>query len=53
MTTSKTSGRIRENFDVSRIPDDAVREISEGVKLRVRFNSVVETGVPGFIARGK
>jgi len=53
LTTSKTPGRIRENFDVSRIPDDAVREISEGVKLRVRFNSVVETGVPGFIARGK
>jgi len=53
LTTSKTSGRIRENFDVSRIPEDAVREISEGVKLRVRFNSVVETGVPGFIARGK
>jgi diketogulonate reductase-like aldo/keto reductase len=53
LTTSKTPGRIRENFDVSRIPEDAVREISEGVKLRVRFNSVVETGVPGFIARGK
>jgi diketogulonate reductase-like aldo/keto reductase len=53
LTTSKTPGRIRENFEVSRIPEDAVREISEGVKLRVRFNSVVETGVPGFIARGK
>lgn len=53
LTTSKTPGRIRENFDVSGIPDDAVREISEGVKLRVRFNSVVETGVPGFIARGR
>jgi len=29
-----------------------VREISEGIKLRVRFNPVVETGVPGFIPRG-
>src|SRR3954468_1637684 len=53
LTTSKTPGRIRENFDVSRIPEDAVREISEGVNSRVRFNAVVETGIPGFIPRGK
>ena len=30
-----------------------MREISEGIKSRVRFNAVVETGVPGFIPRGK
>lgn len=53
LTTSKTPNRIRENSDVSAIPDDAVSEISEGIKARVRFNAVVETGVPGFIARGK
>ena len=53
LTTSKTPGRIRENFEVSAIPEEAVREISEGVKARVRFNAVVETGVPGFIPRGK
>jgi diketogulonate reductase-like aldo/keto reductase len=53
LTTSKTPGRIRENFDVSAIPQDAMLEISEGIKLRVRLNSVVETGVPGFIPRGK
>lgn len=53
LTTSKTPGRIKENFDVTTLPDDAVREISEGIKLRVRFNFVVETGVPGFIPRGK
>jgi diketogulonate reductase-like aldo/keto reductase len=53
LTTSKTPGRIEENFDVSTIPDDAVQEISEGIKSRVRFNAVVETGVPGFIPRGK
>src|SRR5436190_22647392 len=52
LTTSKTPGRIKENFEVSAIPQDAVREISEGIKSRVRFNAVVETGVPGFIARG-
>src|SRR3954465_3033596 len=53
LTTSKTPARIRENFDVSAIPEDAVREISEEIQSRVRFNSVVETGVPGFIPRGK
>src|SRR3954469_1640758 len=53
LTTSKTPSRIRENFDVSEIPESAVREISEGIKSRVRFNSVVETGIPGFIPRGK
>src|SRR5580698_3196075 len=53
LTTSKTPSRINENFDVSAIPEDAVREITEGIKPRVRFNAVVETGVPGFIPRGK
>src|ERR1700685_4208691 len=52
LTTSKTPSRIKENFEVSALPDEDVREISEGIKLQVRFNSVVETGVPGFIPRG-
>ena len=51
LTTSKTPTRIKENFEVSTLPEEAVREISEGIKLRVRFNAVVETGVPGFIPR--
>jgi diketogulonate reductase-like aldo/keto reductase len=53
LTTSKNSSRIRENFEVSALPEDAIREISDGVTSRVRFNSVVETGIPGFIPRGK
>ena len=53
LTTSKTPGRIKENFNVSTLPEDAMREISEGIQLRMRFNAVVETGVPGFIPRGK
>ena len=51
LTTSKTPSRIQENFDVSALPEDAMREISEGITSRVRFNAVVETGVPGFIPR--
>jgi diketogulonate reductase-like aldo/keto reductase len=53
LTTSKTPSRILENFDVSAIPEEAVREISDGIKSRVRFNAVVKTGVPGFIPREK
>ena len=53
LTTSKTPSRIKENFDVSTLPEDTMREISEGIKLRMRFNAVVQTGVPGFIPRGK
>jgi diketogulonate reductase-like aldo/keto reductase len=53
LTTSKTPTRIKENFDVSTLPEDAMREISEGITSRVRFNAVVETGVPGFIPRAK
>ena len=45
--------RIKENFNISTLPEDAMREIREGIKSRVRFNTVVETGVPGFIPRGK
>jgi diketogulonate reductase-like aldo/keto reductase len=51
LTTSKTPNRIKENFEISTLPEDAVQAISEGIKTRVRFNAVVETGVPGFIPR--
>jgi diketogulonate reductase-like aldo/keto reductase len=53
LTTSKTPSRIQENFQVSTLPEEAMREIRDGIKSRVRFNAVVETGVPGFIRRGK
>lgn len=52
LTTSKTPSRIKENFDLSTLPEDAMREIN-GITSRMRFNPVVETGVPGFIPRGK
>jgi diketogulonate reductase-like aldo/keto reductase len=53
LTTSTTPHRIQENFDISALPEDAMREIRDRVTTRVRFNSVVETGVPGFIPRAK
>ncbi|WP_223434975.1 MULTISPECIES: aldo/keto reductase [unclassified Pseudomonas] len=53
LTTSATPSHIRENFDLSTLPHRAMLEIKEEITTRVRFNSVVETGVPGFIARKK
>jgi diketogulonate reductase-like aldo/keto reductase len=53
LTTSTVPSQIKENFEISTLPEEAVREISEGIKTRVRFNAVVTTGVPGFIPRAK
>ena len=49
LTTSTKPQRIRENFDISTLPEDAMQEIRDRITTNVRFNSVVETGVPGFI----
>jgi diketogulonate reductase-like aldo/keto reductase len=53
LTTSTKPQRIRENFDISSLPEDAMREIRERITTNVRFNAVVETGVPGFIPRAR
>jgi alcohol dehydrogenase (NADP+) len=50
LTTPKTAARARENFDISSLPEDAFDEINS-IQTRQRFNEVVKTGVPGFIAR--
>ena len=49
LTTSTNPGRIRENFEISALPDDAMKEIREGIETSIRFNAVVQTGVPGFV----
>jgi alcohol dehydrogenase (NADP+) len=51
LTTAKTAARAHENFDISALPDDAFDKINN-IQTRQRYNSVVHTGVPGFIARG-
>ena len=51
LTTSKNAARARENFDITAIPEKALNEINR-IPTRQRLNSVVETGVPGFIAQG-
>jgi diketogulonate reductase-like aldo/keto reductase len=51
LTTSTKPQRIRESFDISALPEDAMHEIRERITTHIRFNSVVKTGVPGFIPR--
>jgi diketogulonate reductase-like aldo/keto reductase len=51
LTTSTKPARIQENFDISTLPDDAMQEMRDGIKTNIRFNTVVGTGVPGFIPR--
>ena len=47
LTGSVTPSRIRENFDVSALPESVIQEINEH-ETRIRFNSVADGGVPGF-----
>jgi diketogulonate reductase-like aldo/keto reductase len=53
LTTSTKPHQIQENFEISTLPEDAMQEIRDGITATVRFNPVTETGVPGFIPRGK
>jgi diketogulonate reductase-like aldo/keto reductase len=49
LTTSVTPSRIRENFQIATLPEDALTEMRDGITTNIRFNAVVKTGVPGFI----
>jgi diketogulonate reductase-like aldo/keto reductase len=51
LTTSTSPDHIRENFEISTLPEDAMQEIRDAITTRVRFNTVVDSGVPGFIPR--
>jgi diketogulonate reductase-like aldo/keto reductase len=53
LTTATSLHHIEENFDISALPDDAIEEITSGIATRIRLNSVVETGIPGFIPKGR
>jgi alcohol dehydrogenase (NADP+) len=50
LTTPKSPGRAKENFDISPLPEDAFDEINR-IQTRQRLNDVVNTGSPGFIPR--
>jgi diketogulonate reductase-like aldo/keto reductase len=48
LTGSVTPSRIRENFDVTALPESAIQEINERLETRIRFNTVADGGEPGF-----
>jgi diketogulonate reductase-like aldo/keto reductase len=48
LTGSVTPSRIRENFDVTALPESVIEEINEQLQTRIRFNSVADGGEPGF-----
>jgi diketogulonate reductase-like aldo/keto reductase len=52
LTTSTSPAHIRENFDISSLPDDAMHEMQHLITTNIRLNAVVETGLPGFVPRG-
>ena len=52
LTTPRSAARARENFDISTLPEDALDEINR-IQTRQRLNPVVNTGVPGFIPKGR
>src|SRR3984885_3391783 len=52
LTTPRTAARARENFDIARLPDEALDEINR-IQIRQRLNAVVNSGVPGFIPQAR
>jgi diketogulonate reductase-like aldo/keto reductase len=53
LTTATSVRHVQENFDVSALPADAIEKITHEITTRVRLNSVVDTGIPGFIPKGR
>jgi hypothetical protein len=51
LTTSKTPGRIKENFDIATLPEDAMKEISEGIKPRNDLTQLWRLACPGLFQR--
>ena len=51
LTTPRSAAHVKENFDISALPEEALDEINR-IRTRQRLNQVVKTGIPGFIPQG-
>jgi alcohol dehydrogenase (NADP+) len=51
LATPQTAARAGENFDVSRIPADALEEINRS-QTSQRLNDLVRISIPGFVPEG-
>lgn len=49
LTTSTNPAHIKENFDISVLPQEAMAEIRDRITTSIRLNAVVATGMPGFV----
>jgi diketogulonate reductase-like aldo/keto reductase len=49
LTTSTKPQRIQQNYEISPLPEDAMDDIRNRITTNIRFNTVVDSGVPGFI----
>ncbi len=49
LTTSTKPQRIQDNFQIAPLPEDAMSDIRHHIDTNIRFNTVIHTGVPGFI----
>ena len=49
LTTSTKRHRIEENFQIAPLPDEAMSDIRDRIDTQIRFNAVIDSGVPGFI----
>jgi alcohol dehydrogenase (NADP+) len=52
LVKTRTADRVRENFHIASLPEDAFDEINS-IQTRKRFNAVTRTGMPGFIPQGR
>jgi diketogulonate reductase-like aldo/keto reductase len=51
LTTSTKPERIQQNYQIAALPEDAMHAMRSEITTNIRFNTVVHTGVPGFIPR--
>jgi diketogulonate reductase-like aldo/keto reductase len=53
LTTSTNPLHIREDFEITLLPQDAMQEMQQHIKTHVRLNAVVQTGLPSFVPRAQ
>ncbi len=51
LTTSTKPQRIQENFEIAPLSEDAMLDIRECITTNIRFNAMIDSGIPGFIPR--
>jgi diketogulonate reductase-like aldo/keto reductase len=53
LISSTNPAHIKESFDVSLLPQEAVQEMHDHITTHIRLDTVAEAGVPRFVPRPK